>query len=89
VRFEVIERRLLIVADLDQLAVRIAHLTAPFPPAIIERFADELSALRAPFFVPFPNVGHTQVQETTSGVEIPRRFENYFRLIRRRPASGI
>jgi len=36
-----------IFADLDQVAVGIVYVAAPFPAVIIERFIEELSALAA------------------------------------------
>jgi hypothetical protein len=61
VRREVVQRWLLILADLDEVAVGIAHVTAPFPTVIAERLSEEHRSLCAPFLVTLPNVGHAQV----------------------------
>ena len=71
-----VERQLGILANLDEVAVGIAHITAPFPTVIIKRLGEEDGALGAPFFITGPDVGDTRVQETVHGVEILRGFEN-------------
>ena len=79
-----------ILADLDQAAVGIAQVAAPFPAVIGERFGQELSSLGAPFFVTLPGVCYAQVQEAVDRVGVPEGgFEENFRLIWRRADSGI
>src|SRR6202046_3829185 len=89
VLFEVVERHLRVLADLDQVAVGVPHITAPFVPVIVERLGEKDSSLGAPFFVASLNVGYSQIQEAVRSVWIRRRFEDHLGLIRRRPAPGI
>jgi hypothetical protein len=89
VLFEVVKRHLSILADLDEVAVGIAHVTTPFPTVIVERFGEEDRSLGAPLFVTGPNVGDAQVEEAVHRVEIRRGFEEDCGLIGRRATTGI
>jgi hypothetical protein len=77
------------LANLDKVAVGIAHVTTPFPAAVVERFAEEERSFGAPLFVTGPDVGDSQVEEGVHSVEILRSFEQDLRLVGRRAATRI
>jgi hypothetical protein len=59
VLFEVVKRKLGILANLDQIAVWIAHVATPFPAVVVERLSEKDRAFVAPLFVTGPNVRDT------------------------------
>ena len=87
VLFEVVERHLSVLADLDEVAVGIAHVATPFPTVIVERLGEEERSFGAPLFVTGPDVGDAQVEEAVHPVEIQRGFEEDIGLVRRRAAT--
>jgi hypothetical protein len=68
--FETVEDRLSILADLDEVAVRITHVAAPFRAVIVQRFGQKKRSFFAPLFLAGPDVGDAQVEETVHSVEI-------------------
>ena len=78
-----------ILADLDEIAVEITHITAPFPAVIVERLGKKERSSVAPLFVARPDVGDTQVKEAIHFVEIRRCFEEHFWLVGSWAAAGI
>ena len=58
-----VERHLSILADLDEVAVGIAQIAAPFPTVIVQWLGKEERSLVAPLFVASPDVGDAQVKE--------------------------
>ena len=89
VLFEVVECHLSVLADLDEVAVGIAHVAAPFPTVVVERLGEEERSFDAPLFVTGPDVGDAQVEEAIHPVEIQRGFEEDIGLVRRRAATRI
>jgi len=87
--FEVVERHLSVLANLDKVAVGIPHVTTPFPAAIVERFGEEERSFGAPLLVTGPDVGDSQVEEGVHSVEILRSFEQDLGLVGRRAATRI
>ena len=63
-----------ILADLDEIAVRITHIATPFPAVIAQRLGQEEGSFVAPFLVAGPDVGDTQVEEAIRSFEIRSRF---------------
>jgi hypothetical protein len=59
VLFEVVNRKLCILANLDQVAVWIAHVATPFPPVVVERLSEKDCAFVVPLFVTGPDVRDT------------------------------
>jgi uncharacterized membrane protein len=57
--FEVVKRNLRILADLDHVAVWIAHVATPFPAMVVERLSEKNRAFIAPLFVTGPDVRDT------------------------------
>src|ERR1700733_6015133 len=57
--FEVVKRKLRILANLNQIAVWITHVATPFPAMVVERFGEKGRAFVAPLFVTGPNVRDT------------------------------
>src|ERR1022692_2264771 len=70
--FETVEGHLSVLADLDEVAVGITHVAAPFPAVIVERLGKEGRSFVAPLFVAGPDVCDTQVKEAIHSVEIGR-----------------
>jgi len=66
--FEVFDRRLGVLPDLDDVAVGIAHVTAPFAAVIVERLGEEVGALGGPFPVAGTDVGDAEIQEAAHAV---------------------
>ena len=89
VLFEVVERHLSVLADLDDVAVGIAHIATPFPTVVVERLGEEERSFGAPLFVTGPDVGDAQVEEAVHPIEIRRGFEDDLGLVRRRAATRI
>ena len=89
VLFEVVERHLSVLADLDEVAVGIAHVATPFPTVIVERLGEEERSFRAPLFVTGPDVGDAQIEEAVHPVEIQRGVEENIGLVRRRATTRI
>jgi hypothetical protein len=87
--FETIEGHLSILADLDEVAVGITHVAAPFPAVIVHRLGKKERSLVAPLFVAGPDVGDTQVKEAIHSVEIRRCFKEDLWLVGRRATAGI
>src|SRR6516164_9023976 len=69
VAFESVEGHLCILADLDEVAVGITHVAAPFPAVIVERLSKKDRSFIAPLLVAGPDVGDTQVKEAIHLVE--------------------
>src|SRR2546425_7206609 len=69
VLLEVVERHPSILADLDEVAVGIAHVATPFPAVVVERLGEEDRSFGAPLFVTGPDVGDTQVKEAVRSEE--------------------
>src|SRR5208282_3125055 len=64
VAVEPVDGKLSILADLDDVAVWIAHVAAPFPAVRIDPWlGNKERAFGAPLFVAGPDVGDTQIQE--------------------------
>jgi len=55
----VVKRKLRILANLDQVAVWIAHVATPFPTLAVERLSEKDRAFVAPLFVTGPDVRDT------------------------------
>jgi hypothetical protein len=55
--FETVERHLRILADPDEVAVRITHVATSFPAAIVQTLGKEERSFVAPLFVAGPDVG--------------------------------
>jgi hypothetical protein len=89
VLLEMVDRRLTILPNLDEIPVRIAHVTSQLMAVIIERFGQELGALRLPLGITSPNVGDAKVQEAAYGVQVMRGLKDHFGLVRRRPPAGV
>src|SRR3989442_15253726 len=89
VLLEVVERHLSVLADLDEVAVGIAHVATPFPTVVVERLGEEERSFGAPLFATGPDVGDAQVEEAVHPVEIRRGFEEDIGLVRRRAATRI
>ena len=61
---EPVDGELSILADLDEVAVGITHVAAPFPAVRIWQWLGKKKrAFVAPFFVAGPDVGDTQIEE--------------------------
>jgi hypothetical protein len=70
------------VADLDDVAIGVAHVATPFPAIPIgQRLSDEDGSFGAPLMVTDPDVGHAQAQKTVHSVQIRRRLENDLELV--------
>jgi hypothetical protein len=54
--FEVVKRKLCILANLNQIAVWIAHVATPFPDMVVERLSEKGRAFVTPLVVIGPNV---------------------------------
>ena len=86
--FEKVERPLNMLAYLDEIAVGVTHVAAPFPAVIVKRFSRRRRALVAPFFVAGPDIGDTQAKQAIDRVEIRRSFEEDLRFVGRRATAG-
>ena len=84
-----IERQLSILANLDQVPIRITHVAAPFPAIIFQRFGKKDCAFVAPLFVAGPDVRDAQVEEATYGIVIRRCSEEDLWLVGSWLAAGI
>jgi hypothetical protein len=61
--FEPVDGHFSLLADLDEVAVWIAHAATPLPAVRIgQRLSEKDSAFISPLFVAGPDVGDTQVQ---------------------------
>jgi hypothetical protein len=89
VLFEMVEGHLTILADLDEVAVGIAHVTTPFPPVIVQRLGKKECSFVAPLLVAGPDVGDPQIKEAIHPVGIGRGFEEDLWLVGSRAAAGI
>ena len=78
-----------ILADLDEVPVRIAHVATPFPAVIVERLSKKERTFVAPLFVVGPDVGDTQIEEAIHSVELRRCFEKDLWLVGSWAAAGI
>jgi hypothetical protein len=77
------------LADLDEIAIRIAHVTTPFPAMIVERFGEEDRSFGAPLSVTVSDVGDAQVEKAVHPIEIGRSLKEDLGLIGSRFAAGI
>jgi hypothetical protein len=55
----VVKRNLRILADLDQVALWIAHVATSFPAMVVEWLSEKYRAFVAPLFVTGPDVRDT------------------------------
>lgn len=79
---ERVEGKLGVLSNLDEVAVGITHVAAPFPAiGICERLGKKSRASFDPLFVTGPDVGDAQVEEAADSVEIRRRFEEDLGLV--------
>jgi hypothetical protein len=76
-------------AALDQVATRIAHLTAQFHSVVVERLGEELRTFRGPIFVAGENVGYAKIEEAAHPLQILGRSEPYIGLVGRRTTAGV
>ena len=77
------------LADLDEVTVRITHVTAQFVTKIIEGLGEELCAFLGPIFIACVNVCNAQIEEATHAVEVMWWREPYIRLVRRRTSARV
>jgi hypothetical protein len=89
VGFEALDRRWGVLADFDEVAVRIAHVATPPPAVVVERLGERDSAFGALVPVAGPDVGDAQVEKAAQPVWIGRSFEDDFGLVGCGAASGI
>ena len=87
--FETVKRHFSILADRDEVAVRVTPIATPFPAAIVQRLGKEERSFVAPLFVARPNVGNAQVKEAIHSFEIGRGFEEDLWLIGSWTTTGI
>ena len=86
---ETVDGRWRILADLDEVAVGIAHVATPFRAVIVQGLGEEDGAFFAPLFVAGPDVGDAQVEEAAYAMGIRRSFEKDFWLVGSGAAAGI
>jgi len=86
---EPVEGDFSILADLDEVAVGITHVAAPFPAVIVQWLGKEERSFVTPLFVAGPDVGDTQVKEAIRSVEIRRCFKKDLWLVGSRTTAGI
>src|SRR3977135_2358580 len=77
------------LADLDDVAVRITHVTAQFVAVIIEGLGEKPSAFLGPLFIACVNVCDAQIEEAAHAIRIIWWREPYVRLVRRRTSAGV
>src|SRR5215470_7740202 len=78
---EGVDRSLRVLADLDEIAVGIAHVAAQLAAMVIERLGQELRALARPMLVACANVRDAQIEEAAHVVRIMRRREPHLGLV--------
>ena len=78
---EPVESELSILAELNEVAVGIAHVAAPFPAVIVQRLGKKERSFVAPLFVAGPDVGDTQIKEAIYSVQIRWCFKKDLRLV--------
>jgi len=86
---EPVEGNFSVLADLDEIAVGITHVAAPFPAVIVQWLGKKERSIVAPFFVAGPDVGHTQIKEAIYSVQIRRCFKKDLWLVGSRATAGI
>jgi hypothetical protein len=86
---EPVDGDLSVLADLDEVAVGITHVAAPFPAVIVEWLGEKERSFVAPLFVTGPDVGDTQIKEAIYSVQIRRGFKMDLWLVGSRAAAGI
>ena len=86
---EPVEGQLSILADLDEVAVRITHVAAPFPAVIVYWLGKKERSFVAPLFVAGPYVGDTQIKKAIYSVQIRRCFEKDLWFVGSRATAGI
>ena len=86
---EPVEGQLSILADLDEVAVWITHVAAPFPSAIVKRLRKKERSFVAPLFVAGPDISDAQVEKAIHPIEIRRSLEEDFWLVGSRTTAGI
>src|SRR5215472_18074199 len=74
------------LADLDQVAVGVAHVAADLAAAI-DRRGKKLGPAAAPQLIDGTDVRHTDVQEARDVIEIRGRLERHGRLVVGRPSG--
>lgn len=74
---EPVEDELGTVADLDEVAVGITHVTAPFPAVIVLMARQERALFVAPLFVAGQMSATRKFKEATYSVQIRRCFNAY------------
>ncbi len=87
---ETIDRHLSVLADLDEVAVGITHVAAPFPAVgIRQRLRKKDRAFVAPLFVAGPDVGDTQIEEAVHSVDIRRCFKKDLWFVGSRATAAV
>src|SRR5208282_348453 len=92
---ETVEGDFSILAHLDEVAVGITHVAAPFPAVIVQWLGKKERSFVAPLFVAGPDVGDTQIKEAIYSVQIRRCFKKDLWLIESafgnciRPTSAV
>src|SRR5262245_619140 len=86
---EGVDGSLRVLADLDEVTVRITHVAAQFAAMIIEGLGEELSPFLGPILIARVNVCDAQIEETTHAIQIMWWREQYIRLVRRRTSAGV
>jgi hypothetical protein len=74
---EPVEGDLSILADLNEGAVGITHVAAPFPAVIVKWLDEKKRSFVAPFLVAGADVGDAQIKEAIYSVQIRRCFGNW------------
>jgi hypothetical protein len=76
VLFEPVDGELSILTDLDEVAIGMTHVTAPFPAIRIGNGAVRKNApLSPPFLVAAPDVRDLPIKEAIDSVQIRRCFK--------------
>src|SRR5579871_4459239 len=87
---EPVECKLGILADLDDVTVRITHVASPFPAVIIgPGFGYKVGSLIAPLFVAGPDISDTQIEEAAYTVHIRQRFKKNLWLVWSGSSAGV
>jgi len=87
--FETVKRHFSILADRDEVAVRVTPIATPFPAAIVQRLGKEERSFVAPLFVAGLDVSDTQVEKTIHSIGIRRSLEEDLWLVASRATAGI
>src|SRR5215510_2834069 len=76
------------LTDLDQIAIRVAHVATNLT-GMIFWLSEELRSSAAPFFVTLPHISDSNIHEAVGRVGIFRRAQRHGRLIIRRPTADV